>query len=197
MIVASPSRGTSLAAADRLRNGLNLMTNIGAKLGEAASLVPFLSAAGALVRIIFSFGNLMNRLPLVDAGVAMIPGLAAQSRIENNFERKAMELRPLRPPTYFGITGDYEPPEIGWKFWTVFCDWKSRAADSLVDRLVFPDQNDLVVDTKSMTEYGFGPNIAAHDLCCFAANDHVHHTIYFRQKRTVDHIRRVLSIPAS
>lgn len=194
VFVGSPLGGTSLAAPDRLRNGLNLMTNIGSKLAETVSLVPFLSAAGSLVRIVFSLGNLASKVPLVDAGVAMIPGLAAQSRIANNFELKAMELRPMNPPTYFGVTGDYEPKDIGLKFWKVFCDWKTRLADAAVDRLVFTGKNDLVVDTASMTQYGFAPDLAPDDLCCFDASDHVHHTIYFRQSKTVDYLRRVLGI---
>ena len=93
VLVGRPIGGTSLAAPDKLRGALNLLTNIGSKLGEGLSLVPFLQAAGAATKV-----------PLIDAGVAMVPGLSAQSRVLNNNELKALFWPPKEPPRYYAVT---------------------------------------------------------------------------------------------
>jgi hypothetical protein len=60
-----------------------------------------------------------------------------------------------------------------------------------LDRLVFSGANDLVVDTASTTEYGFGPQPK---IFKFREDKHVYHTIYFRQKDTLDFVRTDVGI---
>jgi hypothetical protein len=188
MLVGSPLRGTSLAAPDRLRNGVNLFTNMGKAFGQGLSLIPFAKVAGSLVQVMFSLGNLASKTPMIDAAVAMIPGLAAMSRIDNNFELDALKDCAATPPEYFAVTSNYHGEE--YPFWKMFCNFKLKVAEGL-DRLVFTGENDLVVDTASMTEYGFGPQPK---IFSFDESKHVHHTIYFRQAGTLDFIRKSLSI---
>ena len=55
------------------------------------------------------------------------------------------------------------------------------------DYLVFRQDNDLVVDTESMTYHAFGPNPTLHDekqFCRFDGASGVHHTTYFRDPKT-------------
>jgi hypothetical protein len=191
VLVGAPLGGTSLAAPDRIRNGIDLFTNVGKTIGQGLSLIPFTQVAGSLLQIVFSVGNIASRTPLMDAAVAMIPGLAAMSRVANNFELLALQNRATTPPEYFGITSKFKGDDIGWRFWKVFCDFKLRAAEG-ADRLIFRDSsnewyhNDLVVDTSSMTEYGFP---AQPLLCEFEEKDHVYHTTYFRERRAIKYIR--------
>jgi len=187
VLVGSPIAGTSLAAPDKLRATLNLFTNLGAALGEGLSLVPFLSAAGAVMKLAFSVAGAATKVPLIDAGVAMIPGLCAQSRILNNNELAALLWPPKELPRYFAVTSTFRPAAVGWEFWKVFCDW-TQVASAAEDR-IFSGANDLVVDTVSMTE-----NIQVENTLAFGDADHVYHTIYFREPRAIHFIRQCLGV---
>jgi hypothetical protein len=125
--------------------------------------------------------------PVLDGTVAVIPGLAGQSRVSNNLEINNLRLGPCAvAPNYFAVRSNFEPEDPGWKFWQNF---RLRAGNKFAD-LVFPDQNDLVVDTKSMTELGgddFPIKINA-DICDFKTSTTVWHCNYFRQPETIDKI---------
>ncbi len=191
VFVGSPLAGTSLAAPDRVRRGVQLFTNVGITVSRGLSLIPFTQVAGALMQVLFSIPNVAVKTPIVDAAVAMIPGLSAMSRVSNNYELHALKDCSANPPQYFGITSKFRGDHIGWHFWRLFCDFEIRAAE-LAGGLIFRDElaqsfpNDLVVDTASMTQYGFTPNPIIHE---FGEQDHVYHTIYFRQAQTIRFIR--------
>ena len=61
-------------------------------------MVPLMSVVGVLFRVVTSVTTLAATTPAVDAAVAMIPGLAAQSRVGNNQEL-------LSPPRIDGALG--------------------------------------------------------------------------------------------
>jgi hypothetical protein len=187
ILVGSPIGGTSLAAPDKLRGTLNLFTNLGTALGEGLSLVPFLSAAGAIMKLAFSVAGAATKVPLIDAGVAMTPGLCAQSRILNNNELKALIWPPKEPPKYYAVTSTFRPPPVGWAFWKVFCDWTNLA--SAAEDRIFSAANDLVVDTDSMTQ-----DIQVENTFVYGEGDHIYHTIYFRQPKTIQFIRTSLGV---
>src|SRR3984885_7200734 len=63
VLVGSPLGGTSLAAPDRIRNAIDLFTNVGKALGQAFSIIPFTQVAGSLMQIIFSLGNFVSKTP--------------------------------------------------------------------------------------------------------------------------------------
>ena len=199
VLVGTPLHGTSLAAPDRIRNSINLFTNIGRELGKALTLIPFTQVAGVLMQLVFSVGNVASQVPLIDAAVSMVPGLAAMSRIENNYELNALNQPPNPPLEYFAVTSKFTPPPVGWKFWNVFCGLGERAA-AAADNLIFRDlngkpcENDLVVDTFSMTEYAFPPQPPVQSVFPFGPDDHVFHTSYFLHRDTIDFIRKSLSI---
>ncbi len=203
--VASPLGGTSLAAPPRLRAALNFITNVGRALEVAGTAVgtvagvgaPFMTVAVGLVRVITTITGVASNVPLIDAAVAMIPGLAGQSRVNNNLELS----RILRQgsgtlPEYNSIIGNFEPPPVGWKFWKLFVKPKERAFDLGAD-MVFDQDNDLVVDTRSMTElFKDGDNVLTRieRVFDFGTRNDVHHTNYFRQPETVKFIRESLNI---
>ncbi len=196
VLVGSPIAGTSLAAGPRIRGGLNLLTNYGTVLEKAMGLIgaanPFLAAPAAVLRILLSVTGLVAKLPIADAAVAMIPGLFAQARIGNNGEIARLRAGPaVRAINYFAVRSNFEPKDEGWKFWRYFR--KTTLVDPLAD-IVFDGENDLVVDTDSMTDFGAsGVKLVA--TWNFKTNPDVHHVNYFRQRETIDFIAKSLQVP--
>lgn len=196
VLVGSPIAGTSLAAGPRIRSGLDLLTNYGTVLEKVAGLAgaanPFLAAPVAILRVLLSITGLAARLPIADAAVAMVPGLFAQAGIGSNGEIRLLRAGPaLRAVDYFAVRSNFEPQDEGWRFWRYFR--KTTLADSLAD-IVFDGENDLVVDTDSMTDFGTsGVKLVA--TWDFKTNSDVHHVNYFRQRETLDFISRSLQIP--
>jgi hypothetical protein len=157
--------------------------------GTAASLVaPFMTVVVGIMKVVNSVVGVVAQTPLIDAVVAMIPGLAGQSRVENNFELNRLRDPSLTPPRYFVIRSEFVPPDVPyWQFWNLFRDAKYRLAHWGAD-FVFNAANDLVVDTDSMADtiQGYRPDEAYFRdyVWTYPQSPRVHHTNYFRQKET-------------
>jgi alpha-beta hydrolase superfamily lysophospholipase len=192
VFVASPLGGTSLAAPPRLRAGLNALANLSRLLGTAAMALPLMKAPAAILRVIGSVVGVASRTPLVDAAVAMIPGLASQSRTSNNAELIRLNGR-TQNAQYFFVRSDFQSTNPGWDIFRLIRETKIRAVEAAADLLVFPGQNDLIVDCDSMTGVpGITPGPG--NLFDFGTNDNVYHTNYFENPGTVDFISRVLRV---
>jgi pimeloyl-ACP methyl ester carboxylesterase len=201
VFVGSPLAGTSIAAAPRLRSTFDLMTNIADVLRAGANLAmanPFFLAASGLLRIVSTVTKLASKTPVFDAALALIPGLDAQSRTGNNEEIRRLRANTgtcdfgKSPIEYFAIQSNFEPKEIGWNFLRMFSKPMQRLGDWGAD-IIFQAQNDLVVDTVSMTEVADKKIVkVVHD---FGTSGTVHHTNYFTQKETAAAIQRQFSIP--
>lgn len=200
VFVGAPLAGTSLAAAPRLKSTLDLLTNVADALRMAsdfASATPLFLAASGILRVVGLVTGAAAKTPILDAAIALIPGLDAQSRTGNN-----QEIVRLRQNTgsgdfssdtvkYFAIQSNFEPQEIGWNFLRLFSKPMQRLGDLGAD-IVFEGANDLVVDTVSMSEVADGRTVnVLHD---FGTSDRVHHTNYFVQPETASAIRSALEI---
>jgi hypothetical protein len=196
VLVGSPLRGTSLAAPDKLQGVLSLLSNIGsfaqATLDLAGPANPFIWVAGKLVQVVVSATGALARTPLVDGLVALVPGLAGQSAVDNNHEINRLRLGPCAvDPSYYAVQSNFETANPGWKFWQNF---RAMRAGDLAADAVFKGPNDLVVDTKSMIDLGV-PNLQLADQPCdFGKSDTVWHCNYFRQPRTIDYITEKLAL---
>lgn len=196
VFVGSPLAGTGLAAPPNIRESLSLLTNVGRALGAVTSGIPFLTFVSGVFRVLASVGRLAAKTPVVDAGVALIPGLAAQQRVSNNHELRALRGGVGReaPEGYFAVQADFESEAPGWRFWRYFR--KDVAADVGADT-IFDGENDLVVDTGSMVELGevggTAVGIPEERTLRFAATEGVHHTNYFEQPGTLQFVRDRLS----
>jgi hypothetical protein len=202
ILVGCPLNGTSLAAPDRIRHGLDLLGNFAKALGNASAVVPMLTVVTGLLKVFGSAISFSANTPAIDALLAMVPGLASMSRVENNEE--LVRLRQRRPPAgieYYVVASDFAPEDKRiWQFWKYFTE-PIRSADKAANLLVFRDPktgdpaiNDLVVDTGSMTDaLGFDLNSASSYLF-FERTDHVYHTGYFEHQETIDFLSRVLEI---
>jgi hypothetical protein len=196
VFVASPLSGTSLAAPPKLKAGLNLLANYSKLLGVAAMAVPFAAVPAALLRLIGSVVGVGTKLPFLDAAVAMIPGLSGQSRVGNCYELQRLNRAKLqKTPSYFFVRSNFQSENPAWKIWKYITEGKQIAANLATDLLVFKGDNDLVVDTESMTELPDRPTLTSPPLLDFGTTADVHHTNYFLQSRTLDFIERVLEIP--
>lgn len=192
VFAGSPLHGTSLAAPDKLQSALSLVSNIGtfaaATLKIAGPANPFLWVGGKLVEVIVSVTGALARTPIVDALVTLIPGLSGQSAVSNNYELNRLRLGPCAvQPTYFAIQSNFQTASPGWQFWRYF---RAAKIGELAAGEIFMGDNDLVVDTASMTDLGesdFALKMSA-DVCDFGTSDTVWHCNYFRQQRTIDYI---------
>jgi len=191
VFAGSPLHGTSLAAPDKLQHAMSLFSNIGTfaagtmRLASAAN--PFLWVASSLIEVIVSVTGTLANTALLDALVALIPGLSGQSRVENNHELNLLRLGPCAvSPMYYVVKSNFETDNPGWMFWQNFRE--DRMKDLAAD-IVFPGANDLVVDTFSMTELGeLDFPLKVQDVCDFKTSKTVWHCNYFRQQETVTFI---------
>lgn len=192
VFVGSPLAGTGLAAPTNIRGSLSLLSNIGMALGAASAAVPFLTVLTGLFRVVTSVTKLAATTPAIDAAVALVPGLAAQSRIGNNREMISLRQTPeMLARHYFAVKSNFESEKPGWRFWRYFRNMGDCAKDTLAD-LVFEGRNDLVVDTGSMVDLSDALSIPSEQVLDFGTTDYVHHTNYFMQAQTLDFIREML-----
>jgi len=190
VLAGSPLHGTSLAAPDKLQHAMSLVSNIGSFAAKTMTFVgggnPFIWVAGKLVEVIVSVTGALANTPLIDGLVALIPGLSGQSAVSNNYELNRLRLGPCAvSPLYYAVKSNFETPDPTWKFWQNFR--LMRAGDLAAD-VVFPGENDLVVDTGSMTELGessFPLKVRA--VQDFGTSE-VWHCNYFRQTQTINFI---------
>jgi hypothetical protein len=192
VLVGAPLGGTSLAAPDKLRATLSLLSNFGAALQSAGSVasawMPLLVAPLAILRVASSAVGAVARSPVLDGAIALVPGLAAQSRVAGNPELSRLSARPQREGVDYALIGsDFQPADPGWRFWRWFR--KGRLVNAAADS-VFPGANDLVVDTDSMLDLAGAT--ARHD---FGRSETVHHTNYFEQNATLAFIRKRFGLP--
>ena len=124
--------------------------------------------------------------------MAVIPGLHGQSAVSNNFELGRLRTTARRANVrYFAITSDFEPEKMGWKLWKVISEAGTRGKDAAAD-IIFPAENDLVVDTAHMTSLADDLDIT--EVLAFGSQTVVHHVNYFRQPQTIGSMRKWLEI---
>src|SRR5258708_7386402 len=196
VLVGSPLAGTSLASAPRLRAGINLLTNVAKVVGKGTSLAsatfPILTVVTGLLRVLVSAGTLAAKTPILDAAVALIPGLSAQAPVSTNEQLNRLNEVHTNKLTYFAVQSNFKPTAPGWEFWKYFVHIGDRLKDWGSD-MVFNAPNDLVVDTASMTVLVKPPQpISIAAPLDFGDSPTVHHTVYFRQPQTASFIAKSL-----
>ena len=198
VFVGAPLAGTSLAAPPSLKQALEFLANIAKVFGGVTSIasmaVPFLSVATGLMKVVASVTSLAAKTPLLDAVMAMIPGLAAQGRVGNNPELGRLQLLTGPPPAeWYAVQASFEPDPVGWRFWKRFVNLGTELAHA-GGELVFRAPNDLVVDTSSMRTLADTMQIPADRTLDFGTTGRVHHCNYFEQPETVRFLTEVLTV---
>lgn len=198
VFVGSPLEGTSLASPASLRSALDGMANVFKGLevaGMAAStVVPFVGVVAGLARILGGILRIGAHTPLADAAVAIVPGLAAQSRVGNNSELDRLNRAAwISTPDVYAVLSNFKPSDGDARWWQV---WKLLSTERVLNwgaERIFNAENDLVVDTQSMTRL-CGVSLDAGKLHDFKTSSSVHHCNYFSQPETIALLNRALAI---
>ena len=149
VFAGSPLHGTSLAAPDKLQHAMSLFSNIGTfaagtmKLAGAAN--PFLWVASSLIEVIVSVTGTLANTALLDAFVALIPGLSGQSSGREQPRTQLASARPLCGKSDV-LRGPIELRD-GQSGVDVLEKFPRGSDERSCRRFVFPGPNDLVVDT--------------------------------------------------
>lgn len=189
VLVGSPLGGTSLASPPNLRKTIRLLTNLGHVAEKVTTLmssaVPLLTIVGGLLTVVTSISSWTATTPVIDAVVAMVPGWFAQSRVGNNPELLRLLGSNIREPArYYFVISNFESPDPGWAFWKRF---RTSSVTDFATDMIFPDLNDLVVDTKSMMNVALKKmKIPSSQVLDYKTSADVHHLNYFHQRKTID-----------
>jgi pimeloyl-ACP methyl ester carboxylesterase len=202
VFVGTPLEGTSLASPARLKQSLDTIANIADAAQKMAALggyfvppaAPLLGVAAGLMQVLGGVLSIGAQSSLLDAGVAVVVGLAAQSRVGNNQEliRLHQQTWPSTP-TCFAVRSDFEPGnpnDPSWQFWKKLRRPLVGLANKSVDH-IFDGPNDLVVDAVSMTRL-IGADIPRSRVQDFGTNTRVHHCNYFAQPETAAFLSKTL-----
>lgn len=200
VFVGAPMTGTSLASPPKLRQALDMMANTFRALelaGAAASTVlPLMGGVAGLAKIVGGALRLGARTPLTDAGVAIVPGIAAMSRVANNAELDRLANSTWgTSPTVYTVLANFEPgprQDPWWQFWKHFRGAGTALVDTGADA-IFQGENDLVVDTDAMTLLA-GARVPASRRLDFGTSATVHHCNYFRQPETIRLMERAFKL---
>jgi len=192
VFVGCTNGGTNLANPENWQEMIDLYTNIvmaGARVLTFAGGV----GVGALVRTsISTLGRLVQAFPDVAIRDRRVPGLAAMEP-DGDFVRElnAAEGRDGEPTDYFVVASDFEPRIEPSKGLT------GELAQYLIDRVadrLFGEENDLVVHTRSMSEFGRkASRLGADGMVVIPAAEVVYHTIYFASERLAESLRKWLT----
>ena len=157
-----------------------------------------LSIAGGLMKILGGVISFTARSSLLDAGIATVPGLVAQSRDRSNYELEALyssDWASRLKVNIHAVQSNYEPPENvepWWKFWTRIRTIPGQVANWGADK-IFAGPNDLVVDCESMWKMGKFV-VPQANRCDLSGLKSVHHCAYFRQAKTIEFLTDVLDV---
>ena len=193
ILVGSPLAGTGLAAPPNIRKTLKLLTNYGNSLGSmvgmATAAIPILGLVNTLLTIVTSVTSVAASTPIADALMAMVPGLNGQSRVGNSAELLRLHAYNGSADRYAAIKANFQSDNPGWKFWKYFS--RGKLADTATD-LIFTGDNDLVVDTESMTY--LSSSLSVKRVFDFKTTNLVHHINYFEQPQTTAELRGWLGL---
>lgn len=196
VFAGAPLAGTSFAAPIRLKEAMEMLTNVGSAFRSAPTLVSvggsLLSVATGLMKVVTSLTSLSSRTPLLEAAMAMVPGLAAQGPAGNSVAMQRLRASGGEPPpAWFAVRANFEPDPTGWKFLKRFARAGLDGTDGGGDH-VFGSPNDLLVDSRSMTALSEAAQIPPERTLDFASSGVVHHWNYFEQPETVRFLGDVL-----
>jgi hypothetical protein len=196
VFVAATNAGTHLADPERWSDLLDLSTNLASAAARGLALLPgaapVAAIVGGVVQGIAAFVKYLVSYAGDDGGVpglaAMMPGKAFVTDI--NEEQPG---QPAPGTSWFVVSSNFHvslfddshhPPEFPRELVV-------KLKEGFVDQL-FRGDNDLVVDTASMSAIGLPAGGFIADELALGTNDVVFHSNYFGQDRVVEQFERWL-----
>ncbi len=198
VFVAATNAGTHLADPERWGDLVDLYTNLAAASARALSLLPQAAPVALVVAgVVKGIGAFVKWLVSYAAEGDAVPGLEAMVP-GGSFVRRINRTQPGQPApgtSWFVVSSnfhvelfddDHHPAEFPRELVV-------RLGEGFVDRL-FRGDNDLVVDTDSMSAIDRGVGGFVRDSLALGENDVVYHTNYFSQPRVIEAISQWLPL---
>ena len=192
IFVAATNGGTHLADPDRWHDLIDLYTNLASVGAGALAAIPGGAPVAAVVAgVVKGIGALVKYLVSYLGEDDGVPGLAAMMP-NGPFVTDLNKEQPKQPApgtSWFVIASNFHvellddshrPPEFPRELVV-------RLAEGFVDDL-FKGDNDLVVDTASMSAIGLPTGGFVADAKVFETNDRIYHTNYFSQLEVIEAI---------
>lgn len=199
VFVGCANGGTQLAKPENWNHLIDLTTNLAiaaAKVGQAFPQTA--PAAAAFEQIVEGLGPFVKYVAAYATDPEAVPGIAAMVP-EGGFLRELNRVQPGQPGRddvrYFAVTSAFDPraasatPELS----QIPRYLIGRLSSGLVRRLMGRD-NDLVVDTGSMTAFDPGQRGILRDRHDFDRDPRVYHTVYFAQQTVAEALERWLEV---
>lgn len=184
VFVGAANRGTKLAEPENWQQFVDLYTNLAAAGARALSVVGAPVVGTVIDGLVQGVGAFVKYLVSYAVDGAGVPGLAAMEP-DGSFVKRINETQPGQPSPgtpWYVVSTDFDvsffeqgqtPGEFPGRLVRLL-------ADGLVDQLMEAD-NDLVVDTASMSAVDPGVGGFIKDSLAFGKNSRVYHTKYFVQ----------------
>lgn len=201
ILVGATNGGTELARPENWNAFLDLYTNLAVAACRALTFLPQAApVATILAGTIATLGAFVKQIPLSGLDAAIAPGLFAMTP-DNPFLKALNGLQAGQPaaadaiyhvvssafaPTLFGT--DHQPKEFPLRLAQVL-------GGSAVTELMRGLENDLVVDTPSMSAIDAAFGDFVRDTLHFAASPLIYHTNYFSRPEVVNALTRWLALP--
>jgi hypothetical protein len=188
--VAVPNAGTTLAEPANWHELVDFYTNIAMAALRVLGRVPGAVTVSEIAKeVVKSLGDFVRYLTSNAVDANAVPGLAAMRPGSASIS----ELKGLPHAERFAVVADYEPSartDLAGLPASVL-RW---IADGVIDDLLGSD-NDLVVNTRSMLDFGDGVAVAGSNLLDFGVTSQIFHTVYFAHAQIATALGGWLDLP--
>lgn len=197
IFVACTNAGTLLAEPENWTAMIELYTNIAMASTRALQAlgVGGVTASAVANEVIKTAGRFVQALAQQVIAANRVPGLAAMrptSEFVASLNKAKGSLESLAQ--YYAITSNFVARLDMQNGFT------RQLAEFVIDRVtnrLFKTNNDLVVDTASMLEFGTRGPRHGDAVFDFGSTDDVYHTVYFSQDKVASRLRDWLELPAA
>jgi hypothetical protein len=177
--VAVPNRGSVLADADHIVDMIDVFTNFLTSFPDG--------------KIMYSIEILLGLIKvLASASERNLPGLASMST--GNYIATVLNQAPEASLSRYAAAADYATDPQGDNSF-----FKGRIGSLIIDRIFRGERgavaNDLVVPFEGVFAENGHKSFPIHDTLKFSASDHVWHSGFFSESRTLDAIKRHFKMP--
>ena len=194
IFVACTNAGTNLAEPRNWADLIDLYTNIIIGSARAASAIAGFPLALGVDFSVRTLGKFVQMLSQVAISERKLPGLAAMEPDSPLIAALNHNPDADRLARYRAVTSNFSA-KIGTPK-GLSHDLCSFLGDRIVDRL-FQVDNDLVVNTASMTDFGRGAELSEGNIFAFGTTDEVYHTIYFGDEKVANQLAKWLTAVSS